>query len=255
LDVDFFWLAVHCLEKYLKGALLMNGKSARSQGHNVPALYAEVCPLAPELMPSILAKPAQWGDDFWYDETPEHFVARLYRNGNPDNRYQLYGYSIRAEDLLKLDQMVFAARRLCQPLETHFFFKRRPDLPDHSFRQRMTIDTDSWRLHSRLEEVIDGKRGDRLRDILLNWNFPFAPPNYKHSRLTVRWASRNPVLERCLLDPLESQYPGNGEKADRLWEWVKANIHLSKDDKRDLEKLRSERRAKATAAKSLKPSG
>lgn len=29
LNVDFFWLAVHALEKYLKAVLLLNGKSAK----------------------------------------------------------------------------------------------------------------------------------------------------------------------------------------------------------------------------------
>jgi HEPN domain-containing protein len=57
MDVDFFWLALHCLEKYLKAALVLNGRSAKNYGHNIKALYADVHPLAPELLPITLTIP------------------------------------------------------------------------------------------------------------------------------------------------------------------------------------------------------
>ncbi len=38
LNVDFFWLAVHALEKYLKAVLLLNGKTAKSYGHDIVKL-------------------------------------------------------------------------------------------------------------------------------------------------------------------------------------------------------------------------
>jgi len=100
LDVDFFWLAVHVLEKYLKAALLLNGRPAKSYSHDIVKLYAAVAPLAPELLPKKLPKPEQFDDDLhWREETPEVFLKRLYGDGQPGNRYQLFGYRELAEKL------------------------------------------------------------------------------------------------------------------------------------------------------------
>ena len=63
LNVDFFWNAVHGLEKYLKAALLLSGRSGkdftvagtrRLFNHNIAELFAEVRPLAPERIPTRL---------------------------------------------------------------------------------------------------------------------------------------------------------------------------------------------------------
>jgi hypothetical protein len=60
LYLDFYWNAVHALEKHLKAVLLMNGCSARAPasgpayGHNVAKLFEAVCALAPALLPTIL---------------------------------------------------------------------------------------------------------------------------------------------------------------------------------------------------------
>jgi hypothetical protein len=35
LYTDFFWLAVHALEKYLKAVLLLNGSSSKGCVHNM----------------------------------------------------------------------------------------------------------------------------------------------------------------------------------------------------------------------------
>jgi HEPN domain-containing protein len=85
LNVDFFWLAVHCLEKYMKAVLLLNGRPARSYGHDIAALFADVRPLAPELIPVDLTKPPLYQLEHWYAETTEAFIARLYRDGQADN--------------------------------------------------------------------------------------------------------------------------------------------------------------------------
>src|SRR3981081_3154985 len=57
LNVDFFWLAVHSLEKYMKAVLLLNGESSRSYGHDIITLYSKIRPLSPELLPIKLFKP------------------------------------------------------------------------------------------------------------------------------------------------------------------------------------------------------
>jgi len=239
LDVDFFWEAVHALEKYLKAALLLNGRSGKGRmvggkqkayGHNIVDLFAAVQPLAPELLPVKLPKPDGINPPTWFDETTDSFVARLYDMGNEHNRYQLSGYIRRQEDLLKVDQVVFVVRRLCQPLETHFLGRKRAGAPDKTKRQRMLQDhPSSSNLYSTLEKVIAGGRGKFLKHIALNWNFPFAPTGYKHAKLGYGMSSVNPVLVRRILEPLDSGDPRQEREADQLWQWVQDNIYIPKE--------------------------
>ncbi|MDH2399950.1 hypothetical protein QCM77_08305 [Bradyrhizobium sp. SSUT18] len=124
--------------------------------------------------------------------------------GNEHNRNQLTGYVCRNEDLLKLDLLVFAIRRLCQPLEAHFLGKHRDGVPDESKRQRMERDhPSSSNLQSAFEEIKAGGRGPLLREIALNWNLPFAPADYPHPPFSYGVSSTNPVLVRRILEPLD----------------------------------------------------
>ena len=123
LNVDYFWLSVHALEKYMKAALLLNGRSAKGYrdragcyqrfGHNIDTLYGQVGSIATGLLPDTVVRPDMLEFDSWRDETPEAFVRRLHCDGNADNRYQIFGFVQHREDLFKLDAMVFALRRLC----------------------------------------------------------------------------------------------------------------------------------------------
>jgi HEPN domain-containing protein len=246
LNVDFFWLAVHCVEKYLKASLLLNGKSAKKLSHNIVNLFPAVKALAPELLPNVLTKPKEMADPYWHDETTDRFVERLYRDGQAHNRYQLYGYSRHAEDLLKLDQLVFHIRWLCQPLEVHFLGKKYDGMPDQSKRERMLRDhPSSWNLSCKLEETIEGKRGEVLRHALLNLNFPFVGEDYPHTEISYIYASQNPVLVRRLYDPLEAG-PAHFQKADELWSWVKSNIFLPDNLIEEIELARAALKAKAS---------
>jgi hypothetical protein len=251
LDVDFFWLAAHCLEKYLKAALLLNERPAKAYGHDIEKLYADVFPLAPELLPTMLQVPEGLPPALFSlgDEPVEGFVNRLYFYGQPDNRYLFIGYIRRGSDLVKLDQLVFSVRRLCQPLEAHFLGERaksRTDIPKETCRERMLKDApSSQNLHSNLEKVISGERGKLLQRILLNWNFPFAPPDYKHGRMTYGHRVVNPVLVRRFLDPLDAGAPERDKHADELWAWAKENIYFPREFVRTFEAARIKRKADA----------
>jgi HEPN domain-containing protein len=245
LDVDFFWLALHCVEKYLKAALLLNGREAKSYLHDIKALFSSVHALAPELFPEKVTRPDRMPTSFWRDETFKGFVERLYGEGQPDNRYQLWGYVRHPEDLWKLDEVVFYMRRVCQPLEAHFLLKPNdPRFPDETKRQRMNKDESSWRLGGRLEDTIEGRRGPELRRALLDWNRPFAPKdNYEHPTTTYRASSSHPVLHRRLLEPLDGG-PSNFVTADKLWEWTRSNIKLSPDLIKIIEEERKARKSR-----------
>lgn len=224
LDVDFFWLGVHAVEKYLKAALLLNGQSAKGYGHDIVRLYNDVQPLAPELLPSVLTRPLELTVD-WSDEPTKSFIERLLRNGHADNRYLVSGYFRLEDDTFKLDQVAFAVRRLCQPLEA-----KREGVPDESIRQRMLKDhPSSARLGSHLEKIMEGKRGKELQHAALNFNFPFAsfaPEGFEHTFMRYGFSGANPVLVRRILDPLRAKDPVRTAQADRTWRWVRGHIRL-----------------------------
>jgi hypothetical protein len=260
LETDFFWLAAHCLEKYMKAALLLNEQSAKEcvengkktrYRHDIDKLYENIRHLAPELLPERLMCPKELhGDASWREETTTNFIHRLRKYGQPDNRYQFVGYVKEGQDVLKLDQVVFAIRRLCQPLEAHFAWRgnqKEKGVPNQTKRERMLYDDPASRnLYSTLEDVIQGKRGNVLRRILLNWNFPFAPTDYKHGRMRYHGFSMvNPVLVRRFLDPLDAGTPEGDKLADDLWSWAKENIQLPTAFIELYERERVNRKAKA----------
>lgn len=157
LNVDFYWLAVHALEKYLKAVLLLNGRSAKPHGHDNVALFADVAPLAPELLPAAFQRPDDdMPEPYWHVETVRDFIERLYRDGRADNRYQLFGYSRRPEDLWKLDQAIFAIRRMCCPLEAYVLGKPYDGAANLSNREVLAHYPGRWRLNSLLESTMGG---------------------------------------------------------------------------------------------------
>lgn len=246
LNVDFFWLAVHCLEKYLKAVLLLNGQSSKNHRHEMVELFKQVKTFANDLLPTTLIRPADMPAAMWHEEQIEKFIDRLHLDGQAHNRYQLFGYSRRPGDLWKLDQVVFAVRRLCQPLDTSIF----PNEKTLTYRESLLNNPKRWSLQSKLEETFEGKRGDALMHALLNRNFPFAPEGYKHSPvMTYNFASQNPVLGRRLNELLE-QGPEHFSAADELWQWVQDNIFIPKWLITDIEKERQLLKSAALKKKS-----
>jgi len=237
LHINYFWLSVHALEKYMKAALLLNGESSKSYSHDIIKLYRKTKCLAADLLPNALNKPDSLDIDRWIDESPEAFIQRLYRNGNAHNRYQIGGFYRRDEDLFKLDIMVYELRRLCVPLDAYFMGRWRSGKSNLTHRNVLTRQRQHWRISqsSNLERAIAGKRGNGIRHVLLNLNLPFAPEDYAHESLQAGMAARNSVLARSVLRPLEQE--PNSQRATlaaEVCDWVIENIHLSIDVKNEL---------------------
>ena len=178
LNVDYFWLAVHALEKYMKAVLLLNGESSKDFGHNIVELYKRVESFASDLLPNSLKQPDALGSGHqWTDELPEKC---LYDNGNPDNRYQIFGFQQHYDDLFKLDLMIFALRRLCVHLDGYYMRSGGRNL---TYRDMLMKQPETWTLSSsdKLLGTVSGRRGERLREALLNYNFPFSSDDFTHS--------------------------------------------------------------------------
>lgn len=201
----------------------MNGRSSRGFSHNIERLYEAVRPLAPELLIAQFVRPENMPARMWREEPVVDFIRRLYQDGNADNRYLLYGYGRNPEDLFKLDQVVFSVRRLAQALEVRYVGDREDDgLPRYSRREALAMrPTRHENLQSNLEQTMEGKRGEELQSVLLNWNFPFTDHHYRHEQSTFTFAHQNPILMTRLYEPLDCGQSHFAE-GDRLWEWVQS---------------------------------
>lgn len=234
LNTDFLWLAVHALEKYLKAVLLVNGRSSKRYSHDIVRLYAEVKTLAGPLLPDNLTKPADLDTPHWLDRTPEQFMEHLLRNGNADNRYLIYGYVTRSQDLHMLDTMVFAIRRLICPLDDRMFPRRDPDAPTVTHRDILTRQPEYYgRMFMPLDEVISAKDDSPARAAALNLNVAFAPDDYEHEPISSGSSSRNPVIIRRILDPLESNDPRWAAEGVEIARWFLANVQVPRGKPND----------------------
>ena len=243
LNVDWYWLAVHTLEKYMKAALLLNGRSAKGYGHDIEALYAQVRTFADDLLPDTLTRPDTLDIAYWREEPPDAFIRRFHDNGNADNRYLIYGFVQHNEDLFKLDSMVFALRRLCVPLDAYYLGKHRPGSSNRTHRDILTKRPEHWTVFPgcKLKRTSDGKRGEGPRDVLLNLNIPFAPEGFSHQAMRSRTASHNPVLFRSILEPLRKTPVGASRaRAEELCDWVLDNIKLPNDVEKQLRQARAQ---------------
>ncbi len=250
LNIDFFWLAVHALEKYMKAALLLNDRSAidyksgsckpKPFGHDLDALYAELGSITSGLLPDRFARPDIIDGSAWIDETIAEYMARLLAKGNADNRYMVFGYAFLPDQLAKLDQAIFGLRRLCHPLDTCMLGGTRPEVVS---RRDLLARNPKW--HDShpglpLETTMSGKRGAELRHVVLNFNFPFAPANYQHdATITLRSASHEPVLLRTIIEPLDTVGAPveRRQRAQELRKWALGNIKLPKDVQAQLKAL------------------
>jgi len=249
--IDFFWNAVHALEKYLKASLLLNGYSSKrnsnneSYGHDLTLLFDSVCCYAQDLFPETLQMPKQFkammGDLHWKDETPHAYLERLYALGEANNRYNIFGYTQRWEDLFHFDQMVFHTRRVAFELAACPFLGRGP-FPDSlpkTVRQSLERQ-DNFQPRgptSRLYKLLGTKGDDELRDAGLKLNFRFAPPGYDHQQSSIRvgTSASDPVLHRRIVARAESMAASSADKeAADLSDWVVENITLPGDVKNQL---------------------
>ena len=245
LNVDYFWLAVHALEKYMKAVLLVNGKSSKGFSHDIVKLYGCVEAFASDLLPDNLKKPVVLGSDHqWLDESPEEFLQRLYDNGNADNRYQIFGFLRHHDDLFKLDLMIFALRRLCVPLDGHYLPSNVSNL---TYRDMLMKQPEKWTLSppDKLSKTVSGKRGERLREVLLIHNFPFAPDDFRHGGLRRSMAFQNPVLGLLIIKPLErASTRATANIAVELTDWAVKNIQFPKDVIKQLQDAKAKCKAK-----------
>lgn len=231
MHVDFAWQSTHALEKYMKAALLMNGKSTKNGGHDICGLYENLKKFASNLLPKVLTKPRNLNLVYWQEQSPENFLKYLYDNGNHHNRYLIYGYSVDFQDVHMVDQMVFAVRRLICPFDKPFAGDY-PQLPKMTYREALAKSARfAPKMNMPLEEVIRDQRYPEKRHAALNLNMEFAPKGYEHEPQAAHSAFAEPVLVRRIFDGLKSDDKNWAEEGIALAEWLLANVYIPGKDK------------------------
>lgn len=96
------WSALHCLEKYVKGILLLNRVDAKNLGHSV--------------LPGIERMNQRGKFNLELTAATSKFIKSLEDDGAED-RYYLISYEVEALDIARFDHAVWELRRYCQPLD------------------------------------------------------------------------------------------------------------------------------------------
>lgn len=119
LVLDAYWSAAQAVEKYFKASLLLNGRSAADNGHDLLELNRIHAAIEGMWMPKEFQAPtrrspavASWLE--WGDNTVAGFLSMLAVYGSTDARYGRNGYVVDHFVAPKLDQLVFVLRRTCR---------------------------------------------------------------------------------------------------------------------------------------------
>jgi hypothetical protein len=212
LRLDFKWLALHSLEKYLKAALLINGQSAKSYGHNLVDPFHALQNIAGSLLPHPALQ-------------IESILERLESYGNAQNRYNLYGNVHGSVELGALDFVVFLIRRLICPLE---------ELSENGQTYKSELSGDQCLRHPKscLLDIALGNEAHPLHHVACNGNRAFAPANYQHSDPTT-WSigASSSVISTTVLDPmLGAKNEADARMAAELVDWLVGNVRLPNSD-------------------------
>ena len=244
LFLEFFWNAAQALEKYLKASLLLNGCSAIYNGnkkpyrHNLTLLFDEVRTYANDFFLEPLTRPAGLDrlidTSHWHDETPAGFLERFSSLGDANNRYAVFGYTQRWEDLHHLDQMVYRIRRVAYPLDMSW----PPGSIEKTVRERLERSPhfSPRSLGSRLYKTLESKEDDELRDAGLCLNFSFAP-DYDHTKdgISIGTSSSTTVLYQRIIKRAESSKTlSDDQDVIDLADWVRNNIKLPPSVKKEI---------------------
>lgn len=237
LYLDFFWLSLHAVEKYLKAILLYNNRTAKGYNHDIVKLHVAVLKLDLNLSFEDVSRPSVIPADLhWTDETADSFIKRMNDMGNPNNRYMLYGFVQRPDDLIKLDQLVWNIRRHCRPFKQTITARRTAE-KTIDWVQALKKNIDQWYLSGDLliERAAAGKTQEAIHDALFTLNFAFAP-HADHRLEEWPFSGANPPLA-AWFERLRDAQPGMNAKntARDTLEWVLKNVPLNKNDKAILE--------------------
>ena len=230
LYFDFFWSSVHALEKYYKATLLLNGRTAIGYHHNIEKLHHDVSEICDIISDLNFEKPNFMPDNKWIDEPLTKFISRINQSGNPNNRYNTYGFSCFSSDIWKLDFLIWNIRRCCRPLNEC------PFVDGETWLDFLKNNPKEWQ-HSRfelLEKAINNEKiSEELKNVLLKGNNAFLPEKAMLFRGLGVSANNSPIS--MLFTWIGDVSSKTSQDKIEAIEWAVSNVHFSKENKQEIE--------------------
>lgn len=176
----FLWSALHCLEKYVKGILLLNRVKSH-QGHSV--------------LPGIERMKQHGKFELDLSAHTVKFIKKLEDYG-ADYRYYEVSYDIQPFDIVRFDRAVWKLRRYCQPLDY--------DIVDTNGKKVNLLTRELGRIHGAkekhekgtcvvggiLERIVEMK-DHPAREALIWNNLYFGPSRRKAVKMRPDWEAGN----------------------------------------------------------------
>lgn len=176
----FLWSALHCLEKYVKGILVLNRVKAH-KGHSV--------------LPGIERMKQHGKFDLDLSADTVKFIQKLEDYG-AEHRYYEVSYDIQPYDIVRFDRAVWELRRYCQPLDY--------DIVDMNGKAVNLLIHELDRVHRAkekhkkgtcvmggiLENIIE-KKDHPAREALIWNNLFFGPSRRKGVKMRPDWEAGN----------------------------------------------------------------
>ncbi len=177
----FRWSALHCLEKYVKGILLLNRVDAKNLGHSV--------------LPGIERMKQHGSFELDLSANTVKFIKSLEDEGAED-RYYLVSYDIEPYDIVRLDCAVWELRRYCQPLnyETVDMNGKAVNLLTHELdrvHQAKARHEKGTCIKGGILEKIVEKKDHPAREALIWNNLYFGPSRRKTVKMRPDWEAGN----------------------------------------------------------------
>ena len=214
---DFFWLALHSLEKYFKAILLINRFNTKGYGHQITKLHKKVQKISNFSIP-----PFPDTDVFGFNESIENFINRLNKYGSADNRYMIYGYSQFTSDLFKLDHVIWHIRWYCKPRYLKIDDK---SIDTYSFKK-----TDHWQhigSNLPLERI---SKNEKIAKIFSSSNYSFFP-NCNDKSDFFQHSSKTPPLYDYIQIIKNNKDQSQKNHASKFLKWISKNYHLNTNDR------------------------
>jgi hypothetical protein len=232
----FRWAALHCLEKFVKGILLLNRVDAKKLNHSV--------------LPGIERMKLYGKFELDLSIDTVKFIQKLEESGAED-RYYLVSYDIEPFDIARLDRAVWEIRRYCQPLDyvavdtNGNTVNCLPHELDRVHRAKEKNEKGTCIEGGILEKIV-AQKNHPAREALIWNNLFFGASRRKGVKLRPDWEAGNSpfFLYPEILDEVIKyvNVPGNIAEGVRQFAQQKA-----------VENTKSEKQARVAARKSGKP--
>ena len=234
LHRDFYWNSLHCLEKYLKASLVLNGISVSNQSHAIHEMFQIFFEYSKDIIPSIIIPPFRIDKNSdWTTETMADFISRIEKYGDPNNRYAYFSYFQNWDNLIKLDGVVFVCRRLCVNLDKDISGEDWAQYPNYRAWLKLEPTFQPLGAFPGMPQTNNETRAEELEEALFRLNFAFIKDEKYLCGNLQGFKEENSWLT------IIYSIPPDNDRTEVL-RWLVANIKFDRRTKAEINKMISE---------------